>query len=74
MFDQKQIEALKNQTINISRCLALVEKYSNITDLTAEIAREFIDRIIVHEAVYKSPKIKESQKIQVILNFVGEKL
>ena len=52
----------------------IVERCSDISELTADVARTFVDRIVVHEPVYRAdkPKVKESQEIHIYLNFIGE--
>ena len=54
--------------------MRLVERTSEITELTADVARTFIDRIVGHEAVHKEdkPNVKESQEIHIYFNCIGE--
>jgi site-specific DNA recombinase len=49
--------------------LALVKKYTEITELDAEIIREFIDKIIV----FKAEKVdgRRTQRIQIFYNCIG---
>ena len=44
-----EIENDKKEKDHILDFLCLVEKYSNIKELTPEIIRSFVDKIIVHE-------------------------
>ncbi|GHV47740.1 recombinase [Clostridia bacterium] len=69
-----ELEELKNKTSNLQGFMNLVEQYGEITELTATLARSFIEKIIVHEPVYKtsSKKVKESQEVQIFLTFIGE--
>lgn len=46
---KRTIDATKEKTFNTDRFLGLVKKYTEITELDAEIIREFIDRIIVYK-------------------------
>ena len=74
---QTEIEELKGKTADLKNFLKLVERCSEIEELTAEIARTFIDKVIVREAVlFPNPKSKghqsRSQEIHILLNFIGE--
>lgn len=61
----------KNKSINnnINQFIELVEKYSDITELTTEITHAFIDKIIVHEKVKLEDGFK--QELEIIYNFIG---
>ena len=66
---KRTIDATKEKTLNTDRFLGLVKKYTEITELDAEIIREFIDRIIV----YKSESVngRRKQRIRIIYNCIG---
>ena len=38
----------RKKSVDVKRFLAIVKKYTDLTELTPEILREFIDKIIVH--------------------------
>lgn len=61
----------KNKSVNnnINQFIELVEKYSDITELTTEITHAFIDKIIVHEKVKLEDGFK--QELEIIYNFIG---
>jgi hypothetical protein len=46
------IAAARDKTEGIEKFLKLCETYTDLTELTAEIARSFIEKIVVHEAVH----------------------
>jgi 2,3-bisphosphoglycerate-independent phosphoglycerate mutase len=50
--------------------LKLVRKYTDIQELTAEIIREFVEKIYV----YKAERIngKRVQRIKIVWNCIGE--
>ena len=54
---------------NVTTFLKLIRKYTEISELTPEIVREFISRIIVHEK--KKVDGKTQQTIEIIYNCVG---
>ena len=72
-----EVEELRRKTADIQSFMKLVEKYSEISELTAEVARTFIDKIIVHEPTYsENPKRKghqtRSQEVHIYFNGIGE--
>ena len=68
-----ELDEIKNKTANLESFIELVSRHTEITELTAEVARTFIDKVVVHEAVYKeNSRIKLSQEVTVIFNCIGE--
>lgn len=66
----KQTPAAANeQSLNIERFLKIVRRYSEIAELSGEIFRYFIEKIIV----YKAEKIDgvRAQRIRIIYNCIG---
>src|SRR5690606_13874696 len=63
------IDTAKENSLNTDRFLALVKKYTEITELDAEIIREFIDKTIV----FKAEKVdgRRIQRIQIFYNCIG---
>ena len=51
--------------------LSLIRKYTNLTELTAPILNELIEKIVVHEAT-KDKDSKRTQKIEIYYRFVGK--
>ena len=66
---KQTLNAAKEQNLNIDRFLKIVRKYTEITELSAEIIRDFIEKIIV----YKAEKVNgvRTQRIQIIYNCIG---
>lgn len=68
------VGAAKEKADGIDKFLKLCERYTDLTELTAEVARSFIEKIVVYEPVrapghkYK----KQSQEIEMHLSFIGE--
>ena len=71
--DLERLEALleeeKNIRGNAQRFLKLVKKYTDISELTAEIVRVFIDRIVIHQA--EGYGKNRTQEIDIYYNFIG---
>lgn len=66
---KQTLDAAKEQNLNIDRFLKIVHKHTEITELSGEIIRDFIEKIIV----YKAEKIDgvRTQRIQIIYNCIG---
>jgi hypothetical protein len=69
-----EIDELKIKVARVDGFMELVEQYGTVSELTAESARAFIERVVVHEPVYKdgNKRNKERQRIQIYLMFLGE--
>ena len=68
-----EVEEIKTKSADVQEFLRIVEQYKVITELTAVIARTFIEKIIVHEPVYReNSNVKLSQEIQIFFNCIGE--
>lgn len=60
----------KESALNVDHFLTLVRKYTDIKELTAEIIREFVEKIYV----YKAERIdgRRVQRIKIVWNCIGE--
>ncbi|MCI2046222.1 MAG: DUF4368 domain-containing protein [Faecalibacterium sp.] len=67
-----EISTQQDKLLNADRFLAIVDKYTDIRELTPEIVREFIDRIVVHERSEPYKKKNYTQEVEVYFNFVGK--
>ncbi|MDR2531569.1 MAG: recombinase family protein [Oscillospiraceae bacterium] len=72
-----EVEEIRGKTANAQSFIKLAEQYTEITEMTAELARLFIDKIVVHEAVMvDNPKRKghqtRTQEVHIFLNCIGE--
>ncbi len=67
---QEILMKAKEQSDNVNRFMRFIRKYTEITELTPEIVREFIEKVIVHEK-QKSDSGKRTQAVEIIYNCVG---
>jgi len=69
-----EIEELKSKTANLHSFMKLVKRYGKISELNEEVARAFIEKIVVHEAVMKegTQRVKESQQVDLHLTYIGQ--
>ena len=47
---KKLLAAEKDRSVNVDHFLTLVRKYTDVQELTAEIVREFVEKVYVHQA------------------------
>ena len=64
-----EIEKAKAQDDKILDFMMLIYKYSNFEELTPEILRSFIDKVIVHEKTKINGHYR--QTVEIVYNFVG---
>lgn len=65
----KELAMAKEQSDNTDKFIRLVRKYTEITELTPEIVRTFVEKIIVHEKERVDGKLR--QTVEIIYNCVG---
>ena len=64
------VDAAQVETVNIQSFLKIVRRYTDPAELTPAILREFVDKIVVHEADRSSGH--RVQRIDIHYNFIGE--
>ncbi len=67
---QEQIEVLKAACTNVSKFIDIAHKYTDFDELTAEILRTFISKIVIHEREEKWSKDAE-QRIDIYFRYIG---
>ena len=61
------LEQIRNDEENTGRFLKIVDKYTDITELTYDLLRDFIDKIFI----YEKDKVNKTRRIEIFYNFVG---
>ena len=64
-----EIEKAQTKYDNIQKFMAIVKRYSDFEELTPEILRAFVDRVIIHEKIKIDGHYAHT--IEIIYNFVG---
>ncbi len=64
------VQEAEGQNENVQRFLKIVRKYTQPTELTPALLREFVDKIIVHAPDKSSGH--RVQQINIYYNFIGE--
>ena len=65
---KKEIDTAAEHSADVKRFVALVRRYTEISELTYENVHEFIDRILVYEL----DKNTNTRKIEIFYSFVGK--
>ena len=74
---QAEVDAWGEDKDKADNFVALVQKYTRIEELTTPVLNEFIDKVVIHEAVWseateaKKRKGTRSQTIDVYLKYIG---
>lgn len=66
---KSSIDHAKSKMDDISKFISLVDKYSDFEELTPEILRAFIDKVLIYEKQKVDGHYKHT--IEIIYNFVG---
>lgn len=66
---KQDLSKAKDEEESITRFMRIIHKYIEVVELTAEIIREFIDKIIVHQA--EKVEGRRKQTVEIIYNCVG---
>lgn len=66
---RKEVSTAKEEATNVTKFMRLVKRYTEITELTPEIVRVFIEKVIVYQA--EKVNGKRRQAVEIIYNCVG---
>jgi hypothetical protein len=64
------LEHYKEDSGRAEKFLEIVRRYTDFTELTPAMLNEFVDKIVVHEAVRTNGR--RTQQVNIFLNFVGK--
>ena len=62
-----ELNRIQDDELKSKRFLSIVDKYTDITELTYDLLRDFIDKIYI----YEKDKVNKTRKIEIFYNFVG---
>ncbi len=62
-----ELKQIHDDEENTERFLKIVDKYTDITELTYDLLRDFIDKIYI----YEKDKVYKTRKIEIFYNYVG---
>ena len=61
----------ESSATNVERFVDIANKYTDLKELTPEVLRTFIERIIIHERTAKHSK-SASQQIDIYFLYIGK--
>lgn len=67
---RQELSKAKEQSDNVTRFMRSVRKYTEITELTPELVREFVEKVVVHQA--EKVNGHRVQQIELYFNGVGQ--
>lgn len=68
---QNFVDKSKEQNMNVDSFLTMVHRYTDITELTAEIIRSFVEKIVVYKPEKVPGTRTKKQTICIYWNFIG---
>ena len=69
MVLRQELLTIKEESDNVSRFMRTIRKYEDISELTPDLVRNFIDKVVVHQAEKTDGKRK--QAVEIFYNGVG---
>ena len=66
---KQELSMQENQSMDISRFMQRIHKYTNVTELSVEISNELINKIIIYKP--EGNKRNRILKIEIHYNFIG---
>ncbi len=69
-FLRQELSKAKEQSDNVTRFMRSVRKYTEITELTPEVVREFVQKVVVFQA--EKINGRRTQRIDLYFNGVGQ--
>jgi hypothetical protein len=67
---QSAVDGYNKDTVRADKFIELVKRHTEFTEFSAALLNEFIEKIIVHEAV-KVDRVR-TMKVEIFLNFIGK--
>ena len=67
---QAELDSFSADSEKADKFIAIVKRHTDFTELTAQMIAEYIEKIVVHEAVKTNGE--RSQQVDIYLNFIGK--
>ncbi len=64
---------MAQETDGAEKWLSLIRKYTELTELTAPLLNELVDKIVIHKAIDEEDGSR-TQEIEIFYRFVGKEL
>lgn len=72
---EAEIDKAQEASVNVEKFMGIVHKYASFEELTPTLLREFVEKIVVHEAEALDGKRhgkQRRQSIEIYYSFVGK--
>ena len=68
---REEVEAAESKSANVDRFLSIVNRYTEIPELTPHILHEFIEKIVIHAATDPHSKVNRRQEVDIYYKGIG---
>lgn len=72
-YFEQEIENYHQRKVDTDKFLKMIEKYTDIEELTVPMINEYIEKVVVHEATGGRKGIDRKQQVDVYFNFIGNR-
>lgn len=72
-YFEQEIESYHQRKVDTNKFLKMIEKYTDIKELTVPMINEYIEKVVVHEATGGRKGIDRKQQVDVYFNFIGNR-
>lgn len=66
-----EVAAVESKTANVDRFLSIVDRYTEIPELTPHILHEFIEKIVIYAATDPHSKVNRRQQVDIYYKGIG---
>lgn len=70
-YFEQEIESYHQRKVDTDKFLKMIEKYTDIEELTVPMINEYIEKVVVHEATGGRKGKNRKQQVDVYFNFIG---
>ena len=70
-YFEQEIESYHQRKVDTDKFLKMIEKYTDIEELTVPMINEYIEKVVVHEATGGRKGKDRKQQVDVYFNFIG---
>lgn len=70
-YFEQEIESYHQRKVDTDKFLKMIEKYTDIEELTVPMINEYIEKVVVHEATGGRKGKDRKQQVDVCFNFIG---
>ncbi|QUQ77895.1 hypothetical protein JDBNIEOD_00922 [Streptococcus equi subsp. zooepidemicus] len=72
-YFEQEIESYHQRKVDTNKFLEMIEKYTDIEELTVPMINEYIEKVVVNEATGGRKGIDRKQQVDVYFNFIGNR-